>query len=361
MMKNKIKFYGTDLQAVTTKREKTPEGYLKATAAITGVGVQMYLDSELGGDGNDLVGVFRGPDVVFHEETAQSARLKPITFEHPDINVDAYNYKDLSVGHVGEDVRPLDDKRLGALIQITDAETIRKIEAGLCETSAGYECYIIREDGEYEGQSYKYRFAGPMIINHLAIVERGRCGPEVRILDRSVNMDKEQLRKLLLDVLGHEQDESENNKLEVKIDVAELSDKLLPEIKKLVDAASESSEADDVDDADDDKTEDEEAVSVEDAAKARAKLISDTASLVGKETDVHGLSDREILEAALSDEAEGVAEKSDEYLRGMLDTILKDRKAASDKASEIKADASVLNVVFKPISGLDARNLKKEN
>ncbi len=356
-MPDKIKFHGTDLQSVTTSREKTPEGYLKATAAITGVGVQMYLDSELGGEKRELVGVFRGEDTVFHAETIASAKMKPITHQHPDINVDANNYKELSIGHIGDRVEALDEKRLGASVQITDTDVIKKIEAGLCETSAGYECYLIREDGEYEGQPYKYRFAGPMIINHLAIVEQGRCGPEVRILDRRTNnMTKEELLKLLRDALNEDQGATEN-KVDIDAIVSKMGDALLPKIEDLINASQNDAE-DDADDEGDDQ-DDVAPLDVADAVKARTQLITDVAPLLDDEQDVHSMNDREILEVALADDIENIADQDDAYLRGVLDTILKDRKAASDKADEIKTNTSV-STLAKPMSGLDARKLKKQ-
>ena len=183
-------------------REITPEGYLSAKAAVTTVGIQEYMGSELlqygfDVDSNATYGVFRGSETVFHPDTENSLKLKPITCEHPMGDVTADNYNDLSVGVVGETVERLDNKRLGAKIQITQSEIVDAVRSGVSEVSLGYDCDIIEESGTYDGQSFQFRFDGGMYINHLAVVKAGRCGETVRILDGGTQMNKKQLEKLL--------------------------------------------------------------------------------------------------------------------------------------------------------------------
>ena len=78
-MPDEIHISGEDRLPITSTREKTPEGYLKAVAAITCVGVQDYNARDLGELEDRVVGVFRPADVVFHPETMKSAKMKPAT------------------------------------------------------------------------------------------------------------------------------------------------------------------------------------------------------------------------------------------------------------------------------------------
>ncbi|MCK5219189.1 DUF2213 domain-containing protein, partial [bacterium] len=66
-MKKKIQLQ--DQLPIESTRALTPEGYLKATAAITTIGVQQYLASEFGANTDEPVGVYRPAETVFHPET----------------------------------------------------------------------------------------------------------------------------------------------------------------------------------------------------------------------------------------------------------------------------------------------------
>jgi hypothetical protein len=190
MMKHNIR----DFLQLQSTREITPEGFLKAKAIITKVGVQVYRASDFNlGLPNQLINVFRSPATVFNPETINSVKLKSITFDHPMENVDANNYKQYEIGKVGETVEQIDNEHLGASIIINDAEIVRKIlNKEIEELSLGYDASIIAETGVYNGQPYDYRFDGAMLINHLAIVEDARCGDSVKILDKG---DEEIMKK----------------------------------------------------------------------------------------------------------------------------------------------------------------------
>ena len=179
------------LKVNISSREPTPEGYLKAVAAITAVGIQEYHCSEFEMEGDYMVPVFRPPETVFHEETIESAKLKPICLTHPPDDVDAATYSRLAVGTIGEAVEPLDEIRLGAHIIVTDSVAVAAVTVeGKDEVSLGYDSHIIKEPGDHNGAPFEYRFIGPMVINHLAIEDAGRCGENVKILDKGWTMKK---------------------------------------------------------------------------------------------------------------------------------------------------------------------------
>lgn len=168
-------------EKLSQHRFKTPEGYLICTDAILArTGKQTYRRSEVFGDSckdaEQEVEVDRPEKEVFSESTLASFENKPVTVEHPDVDVNSENYKDYAVGFT-RDIHRGDCNGepviLGTLV-ITDAQTIEEIENGEhTELSCGYDCDIV--DSENPRQT---NIRG----NHVALCERGRAGI-ARIVD----------------------------------------------------------------------------------------------------------------------------------------------------------------------------------
>ena len=139
-------------EKLSEHKYKTPEGYLICTDAILArTGKQTYTKDELFQDGdNTEVNVDRPYDEVMNAKTIASFENKPITFDHPDEDVNVGNYKSYSVGYV-RDVRQGktdkgEDVILGNLV-ITDQDAINAIEQGdHTDLSCGYDCDIIDDD-----------------------------------------------------------------------------------------------------------------------------------------------------------------------------------------------------------------------
>ena len=149
-------------------------GFLRCEGRIGRAGVQTY------SDGKRAWNEFRPPEEVFDVESMASYQLAIVTNEHPDDMVDASNVRELQRGHVGTDVRP-DGDWLRVSFLITDADTIADVRAGKVEVSGGYKADLKKQSGEHNGQRYDYvqqKIRG----NHVAIVDRGRAGPEGRLL-----------------------------------------------------------------------------------------------------------------------------------------------------------------------------------
>ena len=166
-------FYGTRL---SENMAKTPEGYLICyDVNIARIGSQDYLGSELGTD-DDVISVNRPADEVFKPSTVASFEGKPFTNEHPYKLLDVNDTAIYEKGHV-QNVRVSDDKTyLVADIMVKDVQTIRDIENGKRELSAGYECDCIKDEN---GNWYQCNIIG----NHVALVDKGRAGNKVRIND----------------------------------------------------------------------------------------------------------------------------------------------------------------------------------
>lgn len=171
-------------EKLSEHKYKTPEGYLICTDAILArTGKQSYTKDELFQDGdNTEVNVDRPYDEVMNAKTIASFENKPITFDHPDEDVNVGNYKDYAIGYVRDVHQGKTDKGedviLGNLV-ITDQDAINAIEQGdHTDLSCGYDCDI-RDDGD--GKYSQTNIRG----NHLALCEQGRAGI-ARIVDSKV-------------------------------------------------------------------------------------------------------------------------------------------------------------------------------
>lgn len=181
-------------------REITPEGYLLCRdVPIARIGTLMYADGEVPvtADNTGLIIIYRGEDVLFDQITIASAESKPITDDHPDDWVTPDNWKELSKG-VGKDVRRgdgVDSDYLMADLLVMDKETIQKVLDGKVEISLGY-------DADYTETSKGKGLQSNIRVNHIALVEKGRCGSRCSIGDSfmSTKTKKEPWYKELLGI-----------------------------------------------------------------------------------------------------------------------------------------------------------------
>lgn len=171
-------------KASFSKAVKLDNGMLKAPARLTRVGVFEYRLPD-----GTVVRELRLPEEVFNVDSMASFELVPLTDDHPTENdgeVTAENAKRLSVGSVGA---PKQDGRfLAATLMVTDSNAIMKMQGGKQELSCGYFCDrepaapgAVWRDPE-SGRDLPYDFIQRNIRgNHVAVVDRGRAGPEVRV------------------------------------------------------------------------------------------------------------------------------------------------------------------------------------
>jgi len=322
------------------KRVTDQNGFVSAPAVITRVGIQKYHVDELRRDkrltaslqgASGLVSVFRPKDTVFNPLTIDSFRNLPVTVGHPQGGVSPRTARFVQTGHVGEDVKAIDEKNLGCTIHLTDKDAI-DISKGI-ETSAGYECPIVADEGEFEGEKYKFRFDGPMIGNHLALVEAGRCGSECSVLDNEKEnaMEDKEVKVLVKDTVETVVPAIVKTAVKDAITAADLGEMVSSAVKASVEAME-------------DKRKDEAAKA---KAKADAKALADAATqksislraklipLMGDSYDA-SKSDKELMVMALGDAVKDADSKSEEYLVDKLDEISTQRKDTilkSDSAS----------------------------
>jgi len=163
--------------APITGSETTPEGYLRVWCRAARSGTQLYRRA----DGSQ-VREYRPPEEVGSPDSLATFGMKPATWGHPPVLLDSANTKQFQVGYSGSQVR-YNDGFVEVALVVTDADAIEKIKRkDATEVSAGYKVDfdptpgITPEGEEYAGVQRNIR------VNHIAIVPRGRAGPEVRLL-----------------------------------------------------------------------------------------------------------------------------------------------------------------------------------
>lgn len=153
---------------------RTPQGYLRVPGWATRTGVLVYRNPD-GSERREL----RLPEEVSRADSLATLAQVPVTDEHPPQMLTAENTRHYQRGYTGETVS-MDGDRVAVTVTLTDADLIRKAEAGQQELSCGYTCELELAPGVWQGQRYD-AVQRNIVYNHLAVVPRGRAGPEVRL------------------------------------------------------------------------------------------------------------------------------------------------------------------------------------
>lgn len=172
------------------KPRKTREGWLRADGYLSRTGVQEYRK-----DDGSLTRELRTPEEVFHPDALASFAMVPLTLEHPQGPVTANNWRSLAVGTTGEAPKR-DGDFVHATLAVTEPSAIRDLESGArVELSCGYTCDVVAEPGEWNGLKYD-ALQKNIRGNHVALVSKGRAGPQVRVrmdaadaIDSSLSQD----------------------------------------------------------------------------------------------------------------------------------------------------------------------------
>ncbi|WP_334016374.1 DUF2213 domain-containing protein [Burkholderia cepacia] len=180
-----MRFY--TVQKLGPKRSLTPEGFLLCEdVPVARTGEMLYAEGEVpieaGPDG--LIRISRTPDEVFRDETLASCAGKPVTLDHPDDFVTPATFSALGKG-VMLNIRRgdgIENDLILADLLITAQDAIDAVQdEEIEEVSLGYEA-------DYEQVSPGRGVQRNIVVNHVAIVPRGRCGPRCAIGDKEPEM-----------------------------------------------------------------------------------------------------------------------------------------------------------------------------
>jgi hypothetical protein len=167
---------------------RTKDGFLAVRARAARTGVYQYSGREVDPDNKHglrdkaSVNVLRDDGTVFDERAVRSFIGKPVTDDHPHEAVTRDNWRDHARGTIMGAMR--DGDYLAFDLLLTDGPTIDKVESGKRELSNGYGADI--EFGDFkaaDGTACQARQSKITGGNHVALVDRGRAGPDCRIAD----------------------------------------------------------------------------------------------------------------------------------------------------------------------------------
>lgn len=154
---------------------------------ISKVGVFPYSGAQISADldPNAIYNVYRPEEELANPETIASFRLVPWTDEHAmlgaDEGLEPAERKGVH-GVIGEDVY-FEDGYLKANLKVFSNKLAQLIDAGKKELSIGYRCLYDKVAGVYNGEKYDF-IQRSIRGNHVALVEEGRSGPDVAVLDQ---------------------------------------------------------------------------------------------------------------------------------------------------------------------------------
>ena len=186
---------------MTTHRQYDVNGWFEVPRnPISKVGVFPYLGRSIGAPEPDRVyNVLRPEEELSDPDTLASFRLAPFVDDHTmlgnDEEVGETPAEQKGVhGVLGERIEyDAATRTVYGNLKVFSKSLANRLKHGKREVSCGYRCAYEAQDGTYEGQPYQYvqrRIRG----NHLALVDKGRMGPDVRVLDHlSFTVDAEDL------------------------------------------------------------------------------------------------------------------------------------------------------------------------
>ena len=187
--------------ANTSKREKDSNGFLIVKDnPIAKAGVFDYLLSEVFSqvekDKDRIVRVCREFENL--KANKDSFKGKPIKWEHFWVGKEGQTQT--ADGAIFGEVRA-DEPYLKADLIIYNNDLIAKIEAGeVVELSPAYEANIEAIEGSYNGEGYSY-LQKLKEVNHLAVVETGRSGSDLKIQDKKGTLKMKETKGSFIDKL----------------------------------------------------------------------------------------------------------------------------------------------------------------
>jgi len=341
-------------------REIDQNGFLEIKSnPLSKVGVFPYYGRSIGLEGleaDEIYMVYRPEEELADQECIDSFKLIPWIDEHEMLGSGFTPAEQKGVaGTTGEDIY-FDDGYLKGNIRLFSEGLFDSIQSGKKELSCGYRCKYELAIGEFEGQSYDV-IQKDIRGNHLALVQEGRMGPEVAVLDKSEQIALDHYN-ITLDENGSSVMEKDKKTGEDEVSLADLVE-LVGDMKKVMDGYAKDMEAlkasmkkgEDADpdkdkgedqDPDKDKGEDMDPEKDKGEDKAQDAKIAAMAVFVGT-FDHAEMTSQEVAKYAL-DKLEIECEEGEELatLKGFLHSRTKESVVSLDsKDHKVPADSQV--------------------
>lgn len=169
-------------------KRKLADGRMVVDARFARAGIYLYSGTEVDPDNANgmrdraKVKVYRPPSEVFAPDSMASFAHKAVTDDHPPEMVGAGNWQTYAKGWTEGGVAG-DGFFVHVPMMLADGGLVAKVEDGTKELSAGYDAEIHFELGfTPAGEAYD-AIMRTIRGNHIAVVDRGRAGPDCSIAD----------------------------------------------------------------------------------------------------------------------------------------------------------------------------------
>lgn len=170
-----------------SKRQRDINGYLLVRDnPISKVGIFPYMGSEIGApDANRIYHVYRPEEELSNPDTIASFNLLPFIDDHEFLGIDGMAPEKKGVqGTTGENAAFIYPYLTNSLRVYSDyAQDL--IGNGKTELSPSYRCEYDFTTGVFDGDKYD-AIQRNIRGNHLALVEKGRTGKDVAVLDHYI-------------------------------------------------------------------------------------------------------------------------------------------------------------------------------
>ena len=338
-------------------RATTSAGFMKVRAKAARVGHYEYTGRDVDPENKyglrdaAIVKVAREPADVFDAASAHSFIGKPITDDHPSEAVTSTNWRDHARGTV-MGVKWEEGGYLSFDLMLTDAAAISKVDAGKRELSNGYSCDLVHGDFvASDGVACQFKQTN-IRGNHVALVDRGRAGPDCRIADAatcdtaprsifdSLTTQEKPVKTMLIDGLTVDLANAEtavatatalrDQRDAARTKLADADRELATKDAKIADLESKVSDQ----------------ATIDALADAKADVVARGKEILGDkmpETKGKSVADvrRAVVLAAVSDSA-SLAGKSDDYIESRFDTLAaKDAKPLNNTVVSLGAPVNL--------------------
>lgn len=312
-----------DVRFGRSRRVKTQDGLLRAPAVITRAGIVEYDAADMGvGARGTRVKLRRTVDSLRHPDTLASMQALPLTHDHPrGGKVTPENWRNVVVGSVGAP-NVTDTGEVHAEILVGEPTAIAALDR-YDQLSIGYDATVTKLTDAADGADYET--VGPILMNHVGIVDEGRAGPTVRVADstQGADMDQAEVQQMINTALS--------DALKGNSDTT-LADKLTQALAPVMDKINTLISGQDA------ATQERNRAAAE--AKAKTAATEFEARIVKRERDRFAIlqdaarllapdklaaladkSPKEIMVAALADKVTNAALQDEGFLRGALNVL----------------------------------------
>jgi uncharacterized protein len=302
---------------------------------LSKVGVFPYLGKTIHEslDPEAIYHVYRPAEELSKEDTLSSFRLLPWIDDHVMLGAGLTPAEQKGVqGVIGEDIS-FDGEYLRGNIKVFSEKMMNLIKSGKKELSIGYRCLYDLTPGVYNGKPYD-AIQREIRGNHVALVEEGRSGPDVAVLDSKnsdfrITLDAKEFRKMADQPVGEK--EPMDNELSL-----ESLHKMLMELKEHMAEMMKGKDAKDDDDVmeEEEDEEEEEKIEIKDEKPGDMEKPEDKHSMDSlKKSWFKEVSDRDFLAKRLSHHI-GTFDHSDKTLNEVAEYGVKQLKLKCQKGHE---------------------------